>query len=110
VPRGARCDLNFAEQNSKAGVKERTQAMSTHMSKSKIPHTVTFTCCDKNFQQAEIKSHLKEAHNLTELKGSKKMVLALDGDEYCNIYEYTISGVTFTKTCKGPKGRQSYDE
>ena len=74
------------------------------MSETATKHTTTFTCCDQEFQPGDpIRNHLKEKHGITDFKGTRSLVLALDGDEYCNVYEYKIGGVAFTKTCKGPK-------
>lgn len=73
------------------------------MSKITSEHTTIFNCCEKDFLPGEpIRTHLKEAHGLTELKGTRKLVMALDGDEYCNIFELQIGGVTLRKISKGP--------
>jgi len=74
------------------------------MNKKETEHSTTFTCCEQDFQPGEpIRQHLKEAHGLADLKGTKKLVLAMDGDEYVNVFELEIGGVKLTKTSRGPK-------
>lgn len=52
---------------------------------------------------AQCKEHLREVHKLKDLKGNRRLVMALDGDFYQNTFEVEIGGVKLTQISSGPK-------
>lgn len=72
-------------------------------------HTNHFWCnnCDPKLKAepmtpTQVKEHLQGVHKLTELKGRRELIMALDGDFYQNSFVWTIGYVKLTNVKTGP--------
>lgn len=80
-------------------------------------HKREFRCvnCDPSaasnpMDKTQLVEHMKNAHNVTEMKGDKKGLQFLDGaDFYSNVYEWKIPSpkgdVKLIEVHSGPKGK-----
>lgn len=73
-------------------------------------HKREFFCDACNQQEPmdalSMRAHLADVHKLTEFKGNRSLLVALDGDFYSNTFEWTFAnGVKITEVSSGPKER-----
>jgi hypothetical protein len=81
--------------------------MSKKSEKNEVVPVNVFFCCDQEFTQKEVISHLKEVHSVdTSKPATRRMTSHIDGrDFYGSTYEWTFGDLKVKQSVSNPRAK-----